>query len=535
MTNDDHFHQLLQRSFDGELTEAETIELREWLHEHPEAMERYLEHCQMESWLRDPVLRTEPSEGKVISLSESRQPVRKRVANHHRLNPVTLRRFMRGVMAGAACLAFLLLASWFVKSIQPESGRKSSVARIIRVEGEGFVNAKRELAAGTELASGDRVEMKVGLVEMAFRDTGVHVIAAAPLSLSVDSTERMFLFDGEVKLHVPPQGVGFVVETEDRKITDLGTSFVVTARKEGGKVLVLDGQIAVANRDGSEERLMIEGEQANFEQGGTMTLHTQGPSGVPERTLPSMRLSERSLPGVILGFPHPSPFRQTQPIQDFIGKQILPFIQSGFEDRASLAVLKQGAPIRFTGIAGSYNQFPQKTELEPYSKPLGWLAWYQGEAAPPQPGRYRFWGYADNQLLIALDGEPVFEGSRYDSSFPEALNVPRTNHPSFPCLNARAGFACGPWVELDGSSVQLDLVFGEIYGNATSALLLVEREGDAYEKTFWGQPKWPLFLTELPTSPEADELENLRLHLEEKLMGSFSIARDAVWKVTSPN
>ncbi|MEM1295252.1 MAG: hypothetical protein AAGH89_07795 [Verrucomicrobiota bacterium] len=528
-SNDDHYYQLLQRSFDGELTDAETVELREWLHQHPEAMERYLEHCQMESWLRDPALQTEPSEGKVISLSQEG------ATSQPRSNQSPIPQFPRWMMITAASVAFLLLASWFVNSIQPESETATSVARVIRVEGQGLVNAKRELVGGIELASGDRIEMKQGLVEMAFRDTGVHVIAAAPLSLTADNTGKMFLHDGEVKLHVPPQGVGFVVETEDRKITDLGTSFVVTAREDGGKLLVLDGEIAVANRDGSEERLMIEGEQANFEQGGKMTLHSKRPSGVPELDLLVGGLTERSLRGVIFGFEDPPPLPQIKPFQDLIGKQFLPLIRSGFSDRTSLSPLKQGESIRYAGIAGTYNRFPERTKLEPYANLLGWLAWYHGEVVPPQPGRYRFWGYADNQLLVSVDGKPVFEGSRYDSSFQEDLNVSRTNHPSFPCLNASAGFASGPWIELDGSKVQLDILFGEIYANATSGLLLVECESETYENTFWGQPKWPLFLTETPTSSEVRELEELRLHMEEKLMGSFSIANDAVWKVLPSN
>ena len=79
--------------------------------------------------------------------------------------------------------------------------------------------------------------------------------------------------------------------------------------------------------------------------------------------------------------------------------------------------------------------------------------------------------------------------------------------------------------------VQLDLLFGEQGANLTSGLLLIEREGGTYEETFWGQPKWPLFLTEPSSDAEITELENLRRHMEEKLMGSFSISSDAVWNV----
>ena len=64
-------------------------------------------------------------------------------------------------------------------------------------------------------------------------------------------------------------------------------------------------------------------------------------------------------------------------------------------------------------------------------------------------------------------------------------------------------------------------------------MLLIEREGASYDETFWGQPKWSLFLTEPLTDSQITELENLREHMEEKLMGSFSISEEAIWKVSN--
>jgi hypothetical protein len=84
---------------------------------------------------------------------------------------------------------------------------------------------------------------------------------------------------------------------------------------------------------------------------------------------------------------------------------------------------------------------------------------------------------------------------------------------------------------LEQEPVQLDILFGEIAGNSTSGLLLVEREGEQYEETFWGQPKWPIFLTESPSDDESAEFERLVNHLEQKTMGSFSISEEAIWKV----
>jgi len=406
---------------------------------------------------------------------------------------------------------------------------------VIRVEGDG-AEPDRQLSAGKFFSTGEVVEMQDGLIEFAFHETGVHVLATAPLKIRIDSARRVFLHEGEVKLHVPPQGTGFVVETVDRQITDLGTSFVITARKKESKILVLDGQIAVSGRDGESDRLMNEGELASFDPSGAMNLHSRRPSGVPELTLPAMQLNPDSLPGTLLAFDPDSAISSSAKAPDPLGQRLLSLLDSDFKDRSCLNGLKQ-APIRFTGVAGTYNQFPARTKLTPYKIETGWLAWYHGKVTPPQSGRYRFWGYADNSLLVAVDGKPVFEGSRndegspWDSAFRRQLTVPRGNHPGWPCLNASAGFASGPWIEVGIEPIQIDVIFGETAGCTTSALLLIEREGANYQSTYWGQPKWPVFLTESPSNAERVELAKLRLHMEEKLRGSFSVSDEAIWKV----
>ena len=69
--------------------------------------------------------------------------------------------------------------------------------------------------------------------------------------MKLDSDQRVSLYEGQVKLVVPPQGVGFVVDTAQRTFVDLGTSFVVTAGANGSEVLVLDGQISVDDHEGT--------------------------------------------------------------------------------------------------------------------------------------------------------------------------------------------------------------------------------------------------------------------------------------------
>ncbi|MCP4173682.1 MAG: hypothetical protein GY758_23255 [Fuerstiella sp.] len=421
---------------------------------------------------------------------------------------------------------------WFRVPESTQAEKKRGIARVIRIEGEGKAGEGRKVVDGAELFAGEEVAMQRGLIELAFRETGVHIVATAPLRMKLDSDQRVSLNEGQVKLVVPPQGVGFVVDTAQRKFVDLGTSFVVTAGAKGSEVLVLDGQISVDDHNGTSADLMHEGEFARFDRDGKIKKRTPArlSQALPELSLSTTHPGDGSLRGVILGYNSPVASVKERLAADVIGRDLLPLIRSGFKDRSQLEAFKLGEPLSFRGIVGAFHEFPDRTGLAPYSREGGWMAWYHGQVVPPGAGRYRFWGYADNHLLVAINGKPVFEGSRRDSSF-KKLGIERTDNPALPCLIAPAGFACGEWIELGSDPIQFDILFGEVGGNITSGLLLVERAGDTYEETFWGQPKWPLFLTETPNADETEEFKRLITHLEQKTMGSFTIAEDAVWKV----
>ena len=420
---------------------------------------------------------------------------------------------------------------WFRAPEQRAGEIQLGIARVIRIEGDGTTGRDRNLADGMELFADEELEMQRGLIELAFRDSGVHVIATAPLRMKLDSNQRVSLHEGQVKLVVPPQGVGFVVDTAQRKFVDLGTSFVVTASAKGSEVLVLDGQISIDDHDGTSADLMHEGEFARFDRDGK--IEKRRPSrlsqALPELTLAATNPGDSSLGGVVLGYDRSVEVPKERLAVDVISHEILPLVRSEFRNSSSLKAFKQGEPLAFRGIAGAFHEFPDRTGLTPYLREGGWMAWYHGRLIPPGAGRYRFWGYADNHLLVAINGKPVFEGSRRESSF-KSLGIPRTDNPSLPCLIAPAGFACSDWIEVSGDPVRLDILFGEVGGNITSGLLLVEREGETYEETFWGQPKWPLFLTQTPSAEEAAEFKRLVDHLEQKTMGSFSVSKEAIWK-----
>ena len=430
--------------------------------------------------------------------------------------------------AWIGCAAALVFALFYLSNEKPiELG----VAQVIRIESEEESSNQDRI-----LKKGEEFTIEQGLVEMAFRETGVNLVGTGPLHMTIMGNDRVFLKEGEIKLVVPPQGIGFVVDTMERKFVDLGTSFVVQADEQGSKILVLEGEVAVGGLNDSPSKLMGKGSMADFDRDGKMKLRGEKESGVPELSVPPMIQTDFSLNGKIFGIEKGSEQRpkSRDEIQELtITKRFLPLIKSGFKNQKKLGQFVQGRPLRFSGIAGSYNNFPQSVSLDSYSTIHGWMAWYSGKIKAPEPGKYRFWGYADNNLLVSINGKAVFEGSRSDSHFRNELKVFRNNHPSFPCLNSRSGFARGKWINIGEEPVQIDLLFGERSENLTSGILLIEKEGVPYDKTYWGQPMWPLFLTEFPSNAQLAELEQLRMHMEENIKGSFSVSEDAVWKVTS--
>ncbi len=455
--------------------------------------------------------------------SEVMKKLQENSPDNHRKNILTFPNLAWLGIAAALVFAFLNFSN--------KEAVDSGVAKLIRLEG-----VTKPMDIEKVLQKDEEFAIEDGLVEMAFRETGVNLVGIGPLNMTIMGNDRVFLKEGEIKLVVPPQGIGFVVDTMERKFVDLGTSFVVQANEQGSKILVLEGEVAVGGRDDSPSKLMGKGSMADFARSGKVQMRGEKASGVPELSVPPMIQTDSSLKGRIFGIkkgsePRPEGKDEIQEIS--ITKRFLPLVKSGFKNQKKLGQFVQGRPLRFLGIAGSYNHFPENVSLDSYSTIHGWMAWYSGQVKAPAPGKYRFWGYADNNLLVSINGKAVFEGSRADSHFRNDLNVFRKNHPSLPCLNSRSGFARGKWITIGDDPVRIDLLFGERSENLTSGILLIEKEGSPYDKTYWGQPMWPLFLTEFPTDKQLAELDQLRMHMEENIKGSFSVSREAVWKVTS--
>ena len=381
---------LLQRYLSGIISTAELESLEQLLRSNPEARSRLRSYATIDTKWQQLAMDRDATQGG--------DPGRKSSGPK---TSFERKRSTTGWTIVAVIAASLALANSAGFS-NDESASRTGIARVIRVEGEVADEFAAELEKAVNCMRVSYFPCRADWLSW-FRNSGVHVIATAPTSptgqrQTHDSAERPGQTGGS------SQGIGFVVDTEQRRFIDLGTSFVVTANSVGSEVLVLDGKISVASNDYEPASFMHEGEFAKFDQNGRTKKRTASRASLalPGLKSPATEVTTKSLSGLMIGYPTSSRLNKSMLSKDRIGSDLLPLIQSGFRDTTCLEPLKKSRPISFRGIAGAYHDFPRRSELEPYHESGGWLSWYHGEVLPPVAGRYRFWGYADNHLLVAV-------------------------------------------------------------------------------------------------------------------------------------
>jgi hypothetical protein len=99
---------------------------------------------------------------------------------------------------------------------------------------------------GTELAVGD-YRLDRGLLHLRFGG-GVMVYLEAPARFDARSGKRLVLRSGRLSASVPPDGIGFTVETPEAEVIDFGTEFSVDVESGASEVHVFEGLVRVRPR-----------------------------------------------------------------------------------------------------------------------------------------------------------------------------------------------------------------------------------------------------------------------------------------------
>ncbi|MCA9086516.1 MAG: FecR domain-containing protein [Planctomycetaceae bacterium] len=232
--------QLIEQWLDGSIDSAGETALSEWLSEHPEAMQRFVEENIRDQMLREAV-RTEAVSSRVHEATST---------------PITMKRFSgRRVIASfaalAACLLFGLM--WFRNpaSDDPPSETFFTVAMI--------QNADLTWSVGDRLGP-VTINLADGLMRLLF-DDGVEVTLQGPARYQLIAPGRTRLHAGLLTATVPPGAEGFQVDTPTAEVVDLGTAFGIALDTDGQTVVsVFDGEVEVKSSNSEDRQLVREGE-----------------------------------------------------------------------------------------------------------------------------------------------------------------------------------------------------------------------------------------------------------------------------------
>lgn len=92
-----------------------------------------------------------------------------------------------------------------------------------------------------------KYDLNRGLLHLRFAG-GVMVYLEAPAQFEPLSGQRLLLRSGRLSANVPPEGIGFVVETPEAEVTDFGTEFSVDVSVGASEVHVFEGLVRVQPR-----------------------------------------------------------------------------------------------------------------------------------------------------------------------------------------------------------------------------------------------------------------------------------------------
>jgi len=160
----------------------------------------------------------------------------------------TARRLNRAAMAMAASLALVGgLSIWNVS-------RSAAVGQLTQATADvKWQSTAAAHKAGALLHEGDELRLDRGRV-LATLVSGARIILEGPARLRVEDENRVRLKFGRVGATVPPQAVGFTVETPVGEVVDLGTEFTLDLQREGDcRLYVFSGMVEMRPLEESEE------------------------------------------------------------------------------------------------------------------------------------------------------------------------------------------------------------------------------------------------------------------------------------------
>ena len=169
----------------------------------------------------------------------------------------------------------------------PVANRPAAVAQITREHACVWNEATGIMPVGADLYSGRKLELRQGLVEIAFAD-GATVVLEGPCGFMVRGPAEGFLHAGRLVARMDKGKRGFAVGTPMATIVDLGTEFGVAVADDGiAEAHVFRGEIEIEDTGPTQTiplRQLHAGEAVQIRRASNgITIQTNDIAAMPDR------------------------------------------------------------------------------------------------------------------------------------------------------------------------------------------------------------------------------------------------------------
>ncbi|HRZ58681.1 MAG TPA: FecR domain-containing protein [Candidatus Paceibacterota bacterium] len=178
-------------------------------------------------------------------------------------------------LGGAFAVLALGLGVFLVTRLRPS--QPEPLAVVTRCLGVQTADSRGDLRSGQGLGPG-RLTLEAGTVEVTIQN-GARILLEGPATLELLTPLRAYLQAGRAVVHVPEAASGFVIETRDANVLDVGTEFGVKVGPDRGtEVQVYQGSVftaakSAAGRTNSPQRLLA-GSAARLDPDATEMFQT---------------------------------------------------------------------------------------------------------------------------------------------------------------------------------------------------------------------------------------------------------------------
>lgn len=239
MNDHKNFEQLCSLVLEGRATEAELTRFKEILRNDAPAREAYREQSRIHALLT--------FQNGIATTHEKTEAEPANIITHRRWHRPNF------VVIAAALAIFLGVLGWLVT--RENDSRNGIALEIVSADEQtGFTPGQITKAEKLVLTGG----------ALSFRlESGALVKANAPAEIHFQDAMHLTVIQGAITVDVGDQAKGFVVDTENARVVDLGTRFGVAVGEDETDVVVFEGEVDVfkPNTSASTSRL------ANLRQG----------------------------------------------------------------------------------------------------------------------------------------------------------------------------------------------------------------------------------------------------------------------------